>query len=272
MGPERAEHDRQQHQQRTRDEPARGVASALLGPVMVASQARRDQRRDRLWQPDRRGCIEVVPAVAVVVAQHGRLAGATYAERKQFKVEMTEGVAQCSATLDAPGRREMLLHQRLACACVGNSGNAQRPPQMPAGGRFSSSTFAPRRAITTQISRCGRALRGFAAGNACCSSAMRARHRCCNGQIRHAGFDRVQIIAPRSMIACVYERDVGHRRALLRERPEFFLDRGFAWITRRQRSSASARASRCRRGSGAARHVTARVSRPPSSGRCREAS
>ena len=188
--------------------------------------------------------LDVVPAIAVVVAQRRRLAGATHRERLAVVVEVTERVSQRLLRLQrrrarrgAPGT----IARR--AARVGNSGRPHSPPQMPLGGRRSSSTLLPRRASTTHASRCGRALRGFGAGY----SALRvvapgARMPALTGHNRQAGLRPRADRRAEIHDACVYSSTRDVRRACFGQRPEPALDCRFAGITRRPRSSAPARA------------------------------
>ncbi len=83
------------------------------------------------------------------------------------------------------------------------SGNDQSPPQMPEGGRFSSSTSPFE--ITTSIAIRLRfaAARARFPGSSSMRPSMRATQSCDTGQSMQRGFFATHTSAPRSIMPCV---------------------------------------------------------------------
>jgi len=94
--------------------------------------------------------------------------------------------------------------QAWADSASGNSGGAHNPPQMPRDGRRLSNTRPHASTKTMCVRRRRRGARWRATGSSCARPVANARQPDASGQRSHAGFDRTQIVAPRSMIACVY--------------------------------------------------------------------
>src|SRR5262244_667485 len=82
---------------------------------------------------------------------------------------------------------------------VAASGKDHIPPQMPAGGRFSSKTSPARVSASIVVAFSGSAFFGLRPGIAATSLRLRATHAVDQGHASQRGFVREQIPAPRSM-------------------------------------------------------------------------
>ena len=102
--------------------------------------------------------------------------------------------------LPAPNRA---ARKALADSPSGNSGGVHSPPQMPRGGRRSSSTRPSASTNTKCAVRAPRRARRLASGMVWVRPAASAAQPPDSGQRVQAGFARVQTVAPRSMMAWV---------------------------------------------------------------------
>lgn len=108
---------------------------------------------------------------------------------------------RCESRGSAPND---LRHQVRAASASGNSGGDQSPPHMPFAGRRCSRTRPPLTTNTMCVRSCLRGARGRRAGSSSTRPWIRAPQPRCNGHRVQAARARVQTVAPRSMIACVY--------------------------------------------------------------------
>ena len=112
----------------------------------------------------------------------------------------------------------------------GNSGKLQSPPQIPTAGRFSRRIVPARSITSTRTARWGNAFRGRGEGNVAIRSSMRATQSPATGQPPQRGARRVQIVAPRSISACVYDSMSRSRQQRVGDAPQFVLRLRRAWI------------------------------------------
>src|SRR5690554_5848947 len=97
----------------------------------------------------------------------------------------------------------------MAVLTLSASGKLHKPPQIPLLGRFSSK-YEPLGCliINRVVDFSGLAFLGFEFGNCVGSPVFSPRHSLFNGQLMQFGLERVQTVAPKSIMACVYWREL----------------------------------------------------------------
>ena len=97
---------------------------------------------------------------------------------------------------------EMLLDEAGVGSTLVMYGSARIPPNNPLSGRRTSQTWPSRSIHQPWPSRCGFTFFGALTGKAAGSAVAKAAQSCRSGQMPQAGLRGVQMVAPRSIMAC----------------------------------------------------------------------